>query len=64
MHRSFVHENYMQFYNNKMKNNEIKNEMFFIDCRYQNHRSNYRDENRSYIKSRNAFFRKSFKFSF
>ena len=64
MHRSFAHENYVQFYNNEMKNDKIENEMFFIDRRYQNHRSNYRDRNRSYMKSRNAFFRKSFRFSF
>ena len=64
VHKSFAHENYVQFYNNEMKNDEIKNEMFFIDRRYQNHRSNYRDRNCSYIKSRNTFFRKSFKFSF
>ena len=56
VHRSFAHENYMQFYNDEMKNNEIENKMFFIDRRYQNHRSSYRDRNRSYIKSRNAFF--------
>ena len=56
VHKSFAHENYMQFYNNEMKNNEIENEMFFIDRRYQNYKSNYRDQNRSYIKSRNAFF--------
>ena len=64
VHKSFAHENYVQFYNNEMKNDEIENEMFFIDRRYQNHKSNYRDRNRSYIKSRNAFFRKSFKFQF
>ena len=64
VHRSFAHENYMQFYNDEMKNDEIKNEMFFINRRYQNHRSSYRDRNRSYMKSRNAFFRKSFKSSF
>ena len=43
VHKSFVHENYMQFYNDKIKNDKIENKMFFIDCRYQNHRSNYRD---------------------
>ena len=64
MHRSFVHENYVQFYNDEMKNDEIENKMFFIDRRYQDHRSSYRDRNRSYMKSRNAFFWKSFKFSF
>ena len=64
VHKSFAHKNYVQFYNNEMKNDEIKNEMFFIDRRYQNHRSNYRDQNRSYMKSHNVFFRKSFKFSF
>ena len=64
MHKLFAHENYIQFYNNEMKNDEIENEMFFIDRRYQNHRLNYRDQNRSYIKSRNTFFRKLFKFSF
>ena len=64
MHRLFAHENYMQFYNNEMKNDEIENKMFFIDRRYQNHRSSYRDRNRSYMKSRNAFFRKLFKFLF
>ena len=64
VHRSFAYENYVQFYNDKMKNDEIENKMFFIDRRYQNHKSNYRDRNRSYIKSRNAFFRKLFKFSF
>ena len=47
-----------------MKNDEIENEMFFIDRRYQDHRSSYRDWNRSYMKSRNVFFRKSFKSSF
>ena len=56
VHRSFGHKNYVQFYNDKMKNNEIKNEIFFIDRRYQNHKSNYHDQNHSYIKSRNAFF--------
>ena len=61
VHRSFAHENYVQFYNDEMKNDEIENEMFFIDRRYQNHRSSYRDRNRSYMKSRNTFFRKSFK---
>ena len=64
VHRSFAHENYVQFYNDEMKNDEIENEMFFIDRRYQNHKSSYRDRNRSYMKSRNAFFRKSFRFSF
>ena len=64
VHKSFAYENYVQFYNDEMKNDEIENEMFFIDRRYQNHKSNYRDRNRSYMKSRNAFFRKSFKFSF
>ena len=43
VHKSFAHENYMQFYNNKMKNDEIKNKIFFIDRRYQNYKSNYRD---------------------
>ena len=43
MHRSFAHENYVQFYNNEIKNDKIKNEMFFIDRRYQNHRSSYRN---------------------
>ena len=64
VHRLFAHKNYMQFYNDEMKNDEIENEMFFINRRYQNHRSSYRDRNRLYIKLRNAFFRKSFKFSF
>ena len=64
MHRLFAHENYVQFYNDEMKNNEIENEMFFIDRRYQNHRSNYRDRNRLYMKSHNAFFQKSFKLLF
>ena len=64
VHRLFAHENYIQFYNDEMKNDEIENKMFFIDRRYQDHRSSYRDRNRSYMKSRNAFFRKSFKFSF
>ena len=43
MHKSFTHKNYVQFYNDKVKKNEIKNEMFFIDRRYQNHKSNCRD---------------------
>ena len=43
VHRSFAHENYVQFYNDEMKNDEIENEMFFIDRHYQNHRSSYRD---------------------
>ena len=64
MHKSFAYENYVQFYNDEIKNDEIKNEIFLIDRRYQNHRSNYRDWNRSYMKSRNAFFQKLFKFSF
>ena len=64
MHKSLAHKNYVQFYNDEMKNDEIENKMFFIDRRYQSHRSSYRDRNRSYIKSRNAFFWKSFKFSF
>ena len=34
MYKSFAHENYVQFYNDKMKNNEIENEMFFINHRY------------------------------
>ena len=34
MHKSFAHENYVQFYNDETKNDEIKNEMFFIDRRY------------------------------
>ena len=34
VHRSFTHENYVQFYNDKMKNDEIENKMFFIDRRY------------------------------
>ena len=58
MHKSFAYENYVQFYNDKMKNDEIKNKMFFINRRYQNHRSNYRDRNRLYMKSRNVFFLK------
>ena len=56
VHKSFAHKNYMQFYNDEMKNDKIENEMFFIDRRYQNHRSNYRNRNRLYMKSRNAFF--------
>lgn len=64
MHKSFAHENYVQFYNDETKKNEIENKTFFINRRYQNHRSNYRDRNRSYMKSRNVFFRKSFKSSF
>ena len=43
MHRLFAHKNYVQFYNDKMKKNEIKNEIFFINYRYQNHKLNYRD---------------------
>ena len=34
MHKSFAHKNYVQFYNEKMKNDEIENEMFFIDRCY------------------------------
>ena len=64
VHRSFAHENYVQFYNDEMKNDEIENEMFFIDRRYQNYRSSYRDRNRLYMKSRNVFFQKLFKSSF
>ena len=64
VHKLFVHENYVQSYNDEMKSDEIENKMFFIDRRYQDHRSSYRDRNYSYIKSRNAFFRKSFRFSF
>ena len=56
VHRLFAYENNIQFYNDEMKNDEIENEMFFIDRRYQNHKSNYRDRNRSYMKSRNVFF--------
>ena len=56
VYRSFAHENYVQFYNDEIKNNEIKNKMFFIDRRYQNYKSSYHDQNRSYMKSRNAFF--------
>ena len=54
VHRSFAHENYVQFYNNEMKNDKIENEMFFINRRYQNHRLNYRDQNCLYMKSRNC----------
>ena len=43
VHKSFAHENYVQFYNNKMKNDEIENEIFFIDCCYQSHKSSYCD---------------------
>ena len=43
VHRSFAHKNYVQFYNNEMKKNDVENEMFFIDRRYQNHKLNYRD---------------------
>ena len=34
MHRSFAHKNYMQFYNDEIKNDKIENKMFFIDRRY------------------------------
>ena len=64
MHKSFAHENYVQFYNDEMKKNETENEMFFINRRYQNHKLNYRDRKRFFMKSRNTFFRKSFKSSF
>ena len=64
VHKSFAHENYVQFYNDEITNDEIENEIFFIDRRYQNHKSNYRDQNYLYMKSRNVFFRKLFKFSF
>ena len=56
MHKLFAYKNYMQFYNNETKNDKIKNKIFFIDRRYQNYKSNYRDQNHSYIKSLNAFF--------
>ena len=58
MHKSFAQENYVQFYNDKMKKNDVEHKMFFIDRRYQDHKSSYRDQNRSYMKLRNAFFLK------
>ena len=64
MYKLFAYKNYVQIYNDEIKNDEIKNEIFFINRRYQNHKSNYHDQNRSHIKSRNTFFRKSFKSSF
>ena len=64
VHRSLAHENYVQFYNDEMKSDEAENEMFFINRRYQGHRPSYRDRDRSYMKSRNAFFRGSSRFSF
>ena len=54
MHRLFAHKNYVQFYNNEIKKNEIKNKIFFIDCRYQKIRSDYRDQNQFFMKSRNT----------
>ena len=58
VHKLFAYKSYMQFYNDEIKNNKTENEMFFINRYYQNHKSNYRDQNRLYIKSRNMFFLK------
>ena len=64
VHRLFVHENYVQSYNDEMKKNEVEIETFFIDRRYQKIRSGYRDRNRSFMKSRNTFSRKSIRSTF
>ena len=34
VHRSLAHENYVQFYNDEVKNEKIENETYFIDRRY------------------------------
>lgn len=43
MHKLFAHKNYMQFHNDEIKNEKIENKMYFINCRYQDNKSNFCD---------------------
>ena len=64
MHKSFAHENYVQSYNDEVKDEKIENETYFIDRRYQKNKSNFFDRGRFFMKSRNAFSRESFRSPF